>query len=598
MGSYLKSYLKLYKILHISVRRSLPYLWVAVVLLGTASLSGQVRPLVANIQYVDTQEPILPEVGRIHLTTFNNLQEVQKSVADLVLLCQTRGYLMAGADAITVSGDTCHIRFFKGKLSDQAQVVFISADYDLLLSAGYSCPNPLRVAEAPMCLQQAVFRLNNKGYPLAKIRLSSTGDSSLTPILHATVEKGVYFLWDSVDIRGEGQINNRVLQRMLRMKKGEPYSRKSFTLTGKTLATLPYLKLTGAPAIVLTDKGLARLVLPLARVRTSSFRGIAGFGPDQADPTRIRLSGDVNLKLENALRYGEEMFLNWTGLQGDQQLELGYSQPYLPILPFGLYFRMDFLKKGDLYYRLDQRYGLLVPAAPGWHFSLYVRQQESRVLDRSIFAQTQVLPSYTDMTYQSFGAAITISRLDLPQNPGRGWYLKTDLSTGKKTLLASSDIPDALLTGIPLQQQQAVADLRGDLYIPVTSRWVLHPALMAYTLAGRMLLENELFLLGGTGSLRGFEERSLRASTALAVTAEIRYRFEEASHFRIFADAGWYERKLRNSYLRDFPVGFGAGIGFNTAAGILQLDYAYGIQQGNPFDLRTGRLHLGILSTF
>lgn len=580
------------------IRKALPFLWVLAAFLHSGILSGQSHPVTASIYFADSAGTVVPEADKIHLSTFSDLQEVHKALANLILLCQTRGYLLAGADSVTITGDTCHIRFFLGKRFGQSQVIFSAADYDLLASAGYSCKNPLPVAGGLRCLQQAVFRLNDKGYPLAKIRLSVSGDSCTAAVFCATVEKGQYYQWDSVDIRGEGQINNRVLQRMLRMKKGEPYSRRAFGQTGKTLAALPYLKLTEDPAIVLTDKGLARLVLPLARVRTSSFRGIAGFGPDQADPSRIRLSGDVNLKLENALRYGEEMFLNWTGIQGDQQLELGYAQPYLPFLPFGLYFRMDFLKKGDLYYRLDQRYGLLVPAAPGWNFSLYVRQQESRVLDRSIFAETPVLPSYTDMTYKSFGAAITMTRLDLPQNPGRGWHLKTDLSTGKKTLLASSDIPDALLTGIPLQQQQATADLRGDLYIPVTSRWVLHPALSAYALAGRMLLENELFLLGGTGSLRGFEERSLRASTALAVTAEIRYRFEEASHFRIFADAGWYERKLRNSYQRDFPVGFGAGIGFNTAAGILQLDYAYGIQQGNPFDFRAGRLHLGIQTTF
>ncbi|HRZ49639.1 MAG TPA: BamA/TamA family outer membrane protein [Bacteroidales bacterium] len=576
----------------------LPFLWVLAVLLHCGTLTGQSQPLTACIHFVDSPDTVLPEVGKIHLAKFNSLQEIGKSVANLSLRYQTAGYLLAGADAFTVSGDTCHIRFFRGEVFHHIQVVFSAEDYDFLSSAGYACHNPVPAASAAQCLQQAVFRLNEKGYPLAKIRLTASADSSTTGVFEGTVERGLYYRWDSVDIRGDLQISNRVLQRMLRMKKGESYSRKSFGQVSKNLSMLPYLKLTGNPAIILTDEGLARLVLPLERVRTSSFRGIAGFGPDQADPSRIRLSGDVNLKLVNALRYGEEMVLNWTGIQGDQQLELGYAQPYLPILPFGLYFRMDFLKKGDLYYRLDQRYGLLVPAGPGFNFSLYIRQQESRVLDRSIFTGVPVLPPYTDMTFRSFGAALTLTRLDHLQNPGRGGYLKADLSTGKKTLLSSYDIPETLLAGKPLQQQQGSADLRGDLYIPLTPRWIFHPALMAYALAGQMLLENELFLLGGTGSLRGFEERSLRASSALAFTAEIRYRFEEASHFRLFTDAGWYERNLPASYHRDFPVGFGVGIGFSTAAGILQLDYAYGIQQGNPFDFRTGRLHLGILTTF
>ncbi len=364
------------------------------------------------------------------------------------------------------------------------------------------------------------------------------------------------------------------------------------------IGTLPYLSLSGPQSVVLAENGTARLILPLTRVRASSFRGIIGFGPDQKVPARIRFSGDVNLKLVNALRYGEEMKLKWEGLLGDQQLELSYSQPYIPILPFGIQYSMDFLKKGDTYYRLDQRYGGMVPVSPGTELTLYVRQQDSRVLDRSVFVQAFVLPAWTDFRARGFGAVVGFVKLDFPLNPGKGGIIRADIIAGKKELLASSDIPEELLVGIIIQQRQVSGDLRLEGFIPLTPRWIIHSTALSKTIYSQILHENELFLLGGAGSLRGFEERSLRASSCIAVTAEIRYRFEAASHLRIFVDAGWYERRLQHSYTKDFPVGFGAGIAFNTAAVILQLDYAFGIQQGNAFDLSTGRLHLGIQTTF
>ena len=48
----------------------------------------------------------------------------------------------------------------------------------------------------------------------------------------------------------------------------------------------------------------------------------------------------------------------------------------------------------------------------------------------------------------------------------------------------------------------------------------------------------------------------------------------------------------------DAPYGYGAGISFETKAGIFSINYAIGQQQGNPPDLKAARVHFGIVSSF
>jgi hypothetical protein len=50
--------------------------------------------------------------------------------------------------------------------------------------------------------------------------------------------------------------------------------------------------------------------------------------------------------------------------------------------------------------------------------------------------------------------------------------------------------------------------------------------------------------------------------------------------------------------VRDTPFGFGAGISFETKAGIFSINYALGKQFNNPIELRSGKIHFGIVNYF
>jgi len=50
--------------------------------------------------------------------------------------------------------------------------------------------------------------------------------------------------------------------------------------------------------------------------------------------------------------------------------------------------------------------------------------------------------------------------------------------------------------------------------------------------------------------------------------------------------------------MSDNPFGFGAGMSFETKAGIFSIMYALGKQFDNPIDMKSAKIHFGIISTF
>ena len=115
---------------------------------------------------------------------------------------------------------------------------------------------------------------------------------------------------------------------------------------------------------------------------------------------------------------------------------------------------------------------------------------------------------------------------------------------------------------------------------------------------GDELYKNEFYRLGGMNSLQGFDELSLYANNYGFGLIEIRYKLNKMSYINGFFNGGWYEQNLVSEYFSDTPYGFGIGFAFETKAGIFNMSYALGSQQGNPLSFKTGKVHFGITVQF
>jgi len=104
--------------------------------------------------------------------------------------------------------------------------------------------------------------------------------------------------------------------------------------------------------------------------------------------------------------------------------------------------------------------------------------------------------------------------------------------------------------------------------------------------------------LGGLNSLRGFDEESINASLFAIGKVEIRYVLEQNSFLQLFFNGAWYERNSNSGYVSDKPIGFGAGITFDTRLGIFSFNYALGREFSNPVQFRAAKIHFGLVNYF
>lgn len=112
------------------------------------------------------------------------------------------------------------------------------------------------------------------------------------------------------------------------------------------------------------------------------------------------------------------------------------------------------------------------------------------------------------------------------------------------------------------------------------------------------MFRNEIYRIGGLKTLRGFDEQAIFATGFAIGTIEYRFILEQNSNVFVFFDQAYYEDKTREDVLSDTPFGFGAGVNFETNAGVFSLTYALGKQFDNNISFRGGKVHFGFISFF
>ena len=108
--------------------------------------------------------------------------------------------------------------------------------------------------------------------------------------------------------------------------------------------------------------------------------------------------------------------------------------------------------------------------------------------------------------------------------------------------------------------------------------------------------ENELYRIGGFGSIRGFNEESITANMNGILSLDYRFVPSEAFYIGLFGDYGFIENKRAN--INTSLLSFGTGISFLTKMGIFNLSYAVGKTENTSFDFKESKIHFGILSQF
>lgn len=446
----------------------------------------------------------------------------------------------------------------------------------------------------------------NNGYPFAQIIWDSLSIDSNRLQMKAKLEKGPLILFDSLKNREDGKVSEAFLRTYLGMKKEMPYRESLLTESDQLLKKLPFVRFVKNSNVhFYGDK--ATLNVYLASRKVSKFDFLIGLLPNNKASGKMLITGEARLQLQNAFRRGEEIFFEWKRMrQNSQQLRLRFNYPYILQSPIGAS-GMFFLDKRDSTL-LDINWSLGVPfrTKANNYIKAYLENDQSIVLytDTIRVKSRKQLPEIQDYSSLLYGMEGYYENLDYLFNPRRGVELRANAQIGTKKIKPNYSIVqlgreyEQLYDTIKLRTLQAQFSASAQVYLSLSKRQVAKLAFSGSSKINKGVADNELYRIGGANLLRGFDEESIFAQHYIVATAEYRFILEQNSYFYAFLDAGFVARKLEEKFRRDFPFGFGAGIAFETKAGVFGVSYAVGREQKNPIDFRTSKLHFGYVNIF
>lgn len=525
-----------------------------------------------------------------------------KALSDFLNTLQEDGFLTASVDSQFKQNDTLLAWVHLGESYSWSKLFSINIDEQALSSSGFRermfQKRPFRYSQTKRMMRKIITYYENSGYPFASLKLDSIQNT--TPIIEAglRIQTGNLFHIDSVNVRGTARITPRYLYNYIGIRPGDVYNESVIRQISTRMKELPFLTET-RPADVFLLENSTLIRLYLNDRKASSFNGIVGFLPNNDGTGKLLLTGEANLKLKNSLGRGELIDAEWRRLQqATQSLNIKLGWPFLFDTRIGVEAAFGLYKRDTSFLNLQQNLGVQYLMRGTDYLKVFYENKTSSLLSTKALINIIELPDYADIRSSLYGLELSFTRLDYRLNPRKGIRLLARFGTGTRNIEKNPALNESLYDKLTLRSIQYNGHIDADFFFPIRNRSTMNLGILASTINGANVFENELFRIGGNNTLRGFNEESIFASTFSIVNLEYRYLLEENSFLFAFFNGAYYENKAVNRNFVDRPFGFGAGMSFETKAGIFSISYALGKQFDNPIEFRSAKVHFGITSLF
>lgn len=456
--------------------------------------------------------------------------------------------------------------------------------------------------------------LENNGYPFASIYLDSVViDTNLEARIN--VQRNELIRIDSIELKGLTSVSKNYLYHYLGIFPGDLYKEKLIESIDEAIEMLPFINMTSNKE-VLFEKNKATIKLNLNDNMVSHFNAVLGVLPDGNISSRLVLTGDVLMNIENPWGGGRKVFLNWRRLNATiQELDAFFNNPYLLNSSVGANIGIKIFKDDSSFLNVKQKTGVQYLFRGDNYLEAFIEINQSNVIhiDTNYIVQYRSLPEQLDASTYFYGVEWKQLKYDYKYNPRKGYGSFLNFAIGSKEIKTSGIIRNLkdingddfsfLYDSIELKTNTYRIAYDFNWYFPLGKIWIAHIQNKGGKIFNKHILENELYRLGGLNSLRGFDESSILVSSYYITTLESKWMLDKDSYFYLFSDfAYWFnEVNLRDNDSfnnSDRPISIGAGVNFKTKAGIFAINYAIGKQFGNPFNIKGAKIHLGYINYF
>ena len=436
------------------------------------------------------------------------------------------------------------------------------------------------------------------GYPHVRVRSAAalSEDHTAADITYH-VDPGPAVRVGSIFFTGQFRTRKSILVREMAVKKGAPFSLAGVIRSQNNLRNLGLFDSVQVRTIGLKEKAdVVHLLVQLVEKKPYTFELAGGYQTDKGAYVRSRIS-DSNFTGTN-----KEVWLGGELSDVGYRLETGMANPRL----FGLDLRTDtglFIERREDFnqdFGTDTRGGTLSITKPWGHglssslgFRLEQREQYLRETKNADEIDPDTLERRTVVIATP---SIRFDNRDSFIRPRKGML-------GSLTVDISNDLENGVDNFIKYR-----LDLRG--FYPLRPKLTLaarlwYGYLQSYGDSGK-IPKDQLFFLGGTNDVRGFEENLLRfdedgipvgGRMAANGSIEARYELGKNMELNLFVDCGTVQEADADAG-GDDDYRWTTGLGLRYLTPVGPIGILYGHKLDSREDESSGQFHFSIGYTF
>ena len=418
---------------------------------------------------------------------------------------------------------------------------------------------------------------HDQGYILARV-----SDVSMSPggALTITINEGML---EGIAVKGNDKTKTHVITREMKIKPGEAFNVKDARRSMQKVYNLGYFEDVNMKLNPGREPNSVVLETNVVEQKTGVFS--VGAGYSQSDG----LIGIIELGDNNFRGTGDKVKIHWEfgGNANGNNYELGYTRPWLDSKQTSLGFTI---------YDMTHQYTDYNPRDLNLGDSTYDRNRQGWdiTLGRP---QGEFVQNYLTLKHRKDTYVRPVSGIDYtnPTDPRMNNYINDNFGlTRSVTLARVFDSRDNVFnategTRFSLSAEFAGKVFGGDFdfnkytvedrqYFKVGGQQVVAVRLLAGYAEGRMP-DSGKFAVGGSDTLRGYNDDQFKGHKMLAATAEYRFPVAKKVEGVVFGDIGkaWDGEGYK---LDDLKSSVGVGLRVTTPLGPIRLDYARGEEGG------------------
>lgn len=429
---------------------------------------------------------------------------------------------------------------------------------------------------------------DKQGYAFSNVRIIPQGLQDNNQKIELRIEHGELRKIDHVIAVGYPKLSKGYIKHGLGLKNSKLYTNDILAQSSRVMQNTNFIEELQSPQTLFRPDSTVVYIYP-KKIKSNTFDGILGFGND--DNGNFKLNGNVLLELNNVFNGLEQIRLNWVATANkNTTLDIRVKLPYLFKSPIGSETQFKVFKQDSVFVNLDLNERLFYQINPQSSIGANLSYTSSNyLLDDEVYAA-----SYDDYNKTGIGLSYEyFLRHPIALMEGKSLFRIQASSIKRKE--TNFSLTEDYTNETSKQFEISLSTYR---IIEFGKKHYLKPMIMFSALLDeeKSYSENELYRIGGFGSLRGFNEESILANMYGIGSLEYRFLANEGFYISSFLDYAFIENKRIN--LNTNFLSFGAGLSFLTKIGIFNLSYAVGKTEQTPFDFKNSKIHFGILSQF